>query len=116
MSSNSDLQAVAAQVLKATVPEDVFGDVPGTAKERLRAIRQVYRRTMVLVHPDRFTGDDVALANDCATDLFNVTPWGRIIETQFPETVAEMLNVPLAMTSYGPTFNDKVTRCQSTKS
>jgi adenylosuccinate synthase len=46
-----------------------------------------------------------------AADLFETRPMVRIIETQFPETVAEMLNVPLAMTSYGPTFNDKVTRC-----
>lgn len=41
-------------------------------------------------------------------DLFHSKPWCRHIPTSFPETVAEMLNVPLALTSYGPTSNDKV--------
>lgn len=69
MSSSIDLQAVANQVLKATVPEDVFGDVKGTADERLRTIKRVYRKTMVIVHPDRRSGDDLALANACTEAL-----------------------------------------------
>lgn len=67
--SSSDLQAVADRVLKAKVPEDVFGDLQGTTEERTRSIRQVYRRTMVLVHPDRFTSDDAALAEECTKAL-----------------------------------------------
>ena len=67
--SSSDLQAVASHVLAATVPEDVFGDVKGTADERLRAIKRVYRKTMLIVHPDRRSGDDLVLANACTEAL-----------------------------------------------
>lgn len=69
MSNINDLEAVSRLVLKATVPEDVFGDVQGDSDAKVRIVRQIYRKTIVLVHPDRFTGTDAATAGECTQAL-----------------------------------------------
>lgn len=69
MSNINDLEAVARLVLKATVPEDVFGDIRGDKDVMTRAVRQIYRKTMVLVHPDRFPDPDKLTAGECVRVL-----------------------------------------------
>jgi serine/threonine protein kinase len=57
---DAELERVAHMIEQAETPEDVFGDLKGTADQMTRQAQKIFRRLSMVVHPDRNRGDKVA--------------------------------------------------------
>ena len=66
----ADLHGFAKKLAAAKCPEDVFGVLETRSPDlKRRDLAGAYRRLVLVVHPDRYSGPDVALANSCFTQL-----------------------------------------------
>lgn len=75
---NPNLRAVATHIEKATVPEDIFGDLTGTPVEKKRALLATYRHMVVVLHPDKYkVAAEIAVATPAFEKIIDLRRKGE---------------------------------------